>query len=175
MTDNAMSHTASRPVAGTATHRSPSAPVLIGAAIALSTGVQISVFAVGMFVASSHDIHRSEGVRASLISVLVVAAVALVVGIAVAIATRGSASRSRVGAIVLGVLSVLSIPVYWAGGPAIFGGLAAWRGGLTKDGKPHTGAARTFGIVGLVAAVLDVVAVLVLTLGNIIQKGGYGA
>lgn len=175
MTDNTVSQTASHTVDGTTPHRSPSAPLLIGTAIALSTGVQIGVFGVGMFVASSHDIHRSEGVKASLISVLVVAAVALAVGTAVALATRGSASRSKAGAIALGVLSVLSIPIYWAGGPAIFGGLAAWRGGLTKDGKPHTGAARTFGIVGLVAAVLDVVAVLVLTLGNVIQKGGYGA
>ena len=68
---------------------------------------------------------------------------------------------------------MLSIPIFWAGGPAIFGGLAAWLGGLTKDGQPHTGAARGFGVVGLVAAVLNVVAILVLTLGNVATKG-YG-
>ncbi|WP_375499158.1 hypothetical protein [uncultured Jatrophihabitans sp.] len=169
-----MSQTASHTVVTTKPHRAPSAALVIGAAIALSAGVQLAVFGVGMFVASDHDIHRSQGVKASLVSISVVAAVCLIVGFGIALATR-PASRSKVGAIVLGALSVLSIPVFWAGGPAIFGGLAAWLGGLTKDGEPHTGAARAFGIVGLVAAVLNVVAILVLTLGNVITKGGYGS
>jgi hypothetical protein len=168
-----MSQTASHPVATSNSHRSPSAPLLVGAAIALSTGVQLAVFAVGMFVASNHDIHRSQGVKASLVSSAVVAAVCLAVGFAIALTTHRSASRSKVGAITLGALSVLSIPIFWAGGPAIFGGLAAWLGGLTKDGQPHTGTARAFGIVGLVAAVLNVVAILVLTLGNL-ATNGYG-
>jgi hypothetical protein len=154
--------------------RSPSAALVVGSLIALSAGVQIAVFAIGMFVASDHDIHRSQGVKASLVSASLVAAISLVVGLVVALATRQSISRSKVGAISLGVLSVLSLPIFWAGGPAIFGGLAAWLGGLTKDGHPHRGAARAFGIVGLVAAVLNVVAILVLTLGNLAQKG-YGA
>lgn len=152
---------------------SPSAALLVGAAIALSTGVQLAVYAVGMFVASDHDIHRSQGVKASLVSVSIVAAARLVVGFAVALATRRSVRRTKVGAIALCALSVLSIPIFWAGGPAIFGGLAAWLGGLTKDGQPDTGAARAFGIVGLVAAVLNVVAILVLTLGHVATKG-YG-
>jgi hypothetical protein len=155
------------------THRSPSAALLVGAAIALSAGVQFAVFAIGMFVANDRDIHRSEGVKASLVSISVVAAICLVVGFAIALATRRSAIRSKVGAIALGALSVLSIPIFWAGGPAIFGGLAAWLGGLTKDSQPHTGAARAFGIVGLVAAVLNVIAILVLTLGNL-ATNGYG-
>jgi hypothetical protein len=153
------------------THRSPPAALLVGAAIGLSTGVQLVVFAIGLVVASDHDIHRSEGVQASLASVAVVAAVCLAVGFAIALATRRSAGRSKVGAIALGGLSVLSIPIFWAGGPAIFGTLAAWLGGLTRDGQPHTGAARTFGIVGLVVAVLNVVAILVLTVGNVAING----
>ena len=155
-------------------HRSPSAALLVGSVIALSAGVQLAVFSIGMFVASDHDIHRSEGVKASLVSSSLVAAICLVIGFAVALATRTSAGRSKVGAITLGALSVLSIPIFWASGPAIFGGLAAWLGGLTKDGHPHRGAARAFGIVGLVAAVLNVVAILVLTLGSLANKG-YGA
>jgi hypothetical protein len=154
--------------------RSPSAALLVGTVIALSAGVQIAVFAIGMFVASDHDIHRSEGVKASLVSASLVAAICLVIGFGIALATRRSAGRSKVGAIVLGALSVLSLPIFWAGGPAIFGGLAAWLGGLTRDGHPHRGAARAFAIVGLVAAVLNIVAILVLTLGNLAQKG-YGA
>ena len=169
-----MSQAASGTVTTTNTHRSPSAILLVGGAIALSTGVQIAVFAIGMFVASDHDIHRSEGVKASLVSVSIVAAICLAVGFAMALATRRPAGRSKIGAITLGALSVLSIPIFWAGGPAIFGGLAAWLGGLTKDGPPHTGAPRAFGLVGLVVAVLNVVAILVLTLGNVATKG-YGA
>ena len=166
-----MSQTTSPVVSTPDTHRSPSAALVVGAAIALSIGVQLVVFAIGMFVASDHDIHRSEGVRASLVSASVVAAVCLAVGFAVALATRRPASRSKVGAIALGALSVLSIPVFWAGGPAIFGSLAAWLGGLTRDGHPHTGAARAFGIVGLVLAVLNVVAIVVLTIGNVAING----
>ena len=169
-----MSQTASPTVTTSKTHRSPSAALLIGAAIALSAGVQFAVFAIGMFVASEHDIHRSEGVKGILVSSSLVAAICLVVGFGIALATRRSARRSKVGAIVLGALSVLSIPIFWASGPAIFGGLAAWLGGLTKDGHPQTGTARAFGIVGLVAAVLNVVAILVLTLGYL-AINGYGA
>jgi hypothetical protein len=161
-------------VTSSPSRRSPSAALVVGTVIALSAGVQIAVFGIGMFVASDHDIHRSEGVKASLVSCALVAAVCLVIGLAIALATHRSASRSKVGAIALGTLAVLSLPIFWAGGPAIFGGLAAWLGGLTKDGYPHRGAPRAFGIVGLVAAVLNVVAILVLTLGNLAQNG-YGA
>lgn len=166
-----MTQTSSPTVSTSDSHRSPSAALVIGAAIGLTTGVQLAVFAIGMFVASDHDIHRSQGVRASLLSVSVVAAVCLAVGFAVALATRRSAGRSKVGAIALGALSVLSIPIFWAGGPAIFGSLAVWLGGLTRCGHPQTGAARSFGLVGLVLAVLNVVAILVLTLGNVAING----
>jgi hypothetical protein len=166
-----MSQTTSPTVSTSDTHRSPSTALFVGAAIGLTLGVQLAVFAIGMFVASDHDIHRSEGVRAALVSASVVGAVCLAVGFAIALATRRSAGRSKVGAIALGALSVLSIPIFWAGGPAIFGSLAVWLGGLTRDGHPHTGAARSFGLVGLVVAVLNVVAILVLTLGNLAING----
>ena len=169
-----MSQTSSHPAATASARRSPSAALLIGTAVALSTGVQLVVFGIGMFVASDQDIHRPEGVKASLVSVSIVAAVCLIVGFAIALTTQGQQGRSKVAAIVLGALSVLSLPLFWAGGPAIFGALAAWLAGLTRDGRPHTGAARAFGIIGLVAAVLNVVAVLVLTLGYVATKG-YGA
>jgi hypothetical protein len=174
MSTSQTSQTQKTAVTTTKVRRSPSAALVVGLVIALSAGVQIAVFAIGMFVASDHDIHRSQGVKASLVSVSLVAAICLVVGFAVALITRQPMSRSKVGAIALGALSVLSLPIFWAGGPAIFGGLAAWLGGLTKDGHPHRGAARAFGIIGLVAAVLNVVAILVLTVGNLAQKG-YGA
>ena len=169
-----MSQTAAPTATSSNTHRSPSAALLVGAAIALSAGVQLAVFGILMFVASDAEIEGSQGVKASLVSISVVAAVCLAVGFAIALATRQPPARSKVGAIVLGALSVLSVPVFWAGGPAIFGGLAAWLGGLTKDGHPHTGAARAFGVIGLVLAVLNVVAIMVLTLGNIATNGYAG-
>lgn len=166
-----MSQIASPTVTTPDAHRSPPAALVIGAAVGLTTGVQLAVFGIGMVVASDVDIHRSEGVKASLVSLAVVAAVCLAVGAAIALATRRPAGRSKAGAITLGALSVLSIPIFWAGGPAIFGSLAVWLGGLTRAGRPHTGAARAFGIVGLVVAVLNVVAILVLTVGNVAING----
>ena len=153
------------------TRRAPSAAAVVGGAIGLSTGVQLAVFGIGMVVASDHEINRDEGIKDSLVSVSVVAAVALAVGFGIALATHRSSSRSRIGAIVLGALSVLSVPVFWAGAPAVFGSLAAWLGGLTRNGRPHTGAARAFGVIGLVVAVLNVLAILVLTLGSVLIDG----
>lgn len=63
------------------------------------------------------------------------------------------------GAIVLGVLSILTLPAFFSGAPAAFGAVAAVRAGLTRGGQPATGAARGFGIAGLVVAVLVIVAV----------------
>jgi hypothetical protein len=157
-----------------ATTRGITAPLLVGGAILLTTGFQLIQSGVGMFVASDHDIHRSEGVQSELISCAVVGAVVLVIAFAIALSTYRSAGKARVAAIVLGALSVLSLPVFWAGGPAIFGSLAAWLGGLTRDSRPQSGAARAFGIVGLVLAILDVVAVVILTIGALVTKG-YGA
>jgi hypothetical protein len=168
-----MTQTASPTVTATKTHRAPSAALVVGTAIALSAGVQFAVFAIGMFVASQHDIHRTDGVKASLVSSSLVAGIFLIVGFGITLSTRRSARGSKVAAITLGALSVLSIAIFWASGPAIFGSLAAWLGGLTKDGHPQTGTARAFGIVGLVAAVLNVIAILVLTLGYLAMHG-YG-
>jgi ABC-type dipeptide/oligopeptide/nickel transport system permease component len=167
-----MSQTTTR--TSSTTRRSPSAALLVGTAIALSTGVQLVVFGIGLFVASDEDINREQGVKASLVSIAVVAAACLAIGFAIALASRRAGRSGTGGAIALGALSVVSIPIFWAGGPAIFGSLAAWLGGLTKEGRPQTGAARTFGVVGLVLAVLNVVAVLVLTLGSVATNGYSG-
>ncbi|MBV9593943.1 MAG: hypothetical protein JO147_09155 [Actinobacteria bacterium] len=169
-----MPDTITRPMSTEHTRRSLSPAWLVGAAIALSTGVQLAIFGVGMFVASKHDINKSEGVKGALESMSVVGAVCLAVGLTIALTTRSTARRGKIAAITLGALSVLSIPVYWAGGPAIFGSLAVWRSGLTENGQPRTGAARAFGIIGLVAAVLNVVAILVLSVGSVSTKGYSG-
>ena len=58
----------------------------------------------------------------------------------------------------LGALAIVTLPVFWSGAPAVLGASAAWLGGLARGSYPQTGAARGFGIVGLVIAVLEIVA-----------------
>jgi hypothetical protein len=48
--------------------------------------------------------------------------------------------------------------VFWSGAPAVLGASAAWLGGLARGSHPQVGAARGFGIVGMVIAVLIIVA-----------------
>jgi hypothetical protein len=67
----------------------------------------------------------------------------------------GSESRARVGAIVLGALSVPALAFFWCGMPALLGAAAARLAGLTRGTTPLGGAARVFGLVGLVLAVLN--------------------
>lgn len=67
--------------------------------------------------------------------------------------------RANRGAVVLGVLSILTLPVFFSGAPASFGTMAAVRAGFTRGGSPARGAARGFGIVGIVITVLIIIAV----------------
>ena len=55
----------------------------------------------------------------------------------------------------LGALSVPALAFFWCGMPALLGAAAARLAGLTADGSPRGGAARVFGLVGLVLAVLN--------------------
>ena len=74
------------------------------------------------------------------------------------------------GAIVLGILSILTLPTFFSGAPAAFGAVAAVRAGLAKGGQPTTGVARGFGIVGIVVAVLVIVAVFGGNIAGIIEN-----
>jgi hypothetical protein len=73
------------------------------------------------------------------------------------------------GAIVLGTLSILTLPTFFSGAPAVLGAVAAVRAGFAKGGQPTTGAARGFGIAGIVVAVLVIVAVFGGNLAGIID------
>lgn len=53
-------------------------------------------------------------------------------------------------------LSVLTVIVFWSGAPGIFGAAAAWLAGLTRGGRPLSGAARVAGIVGAFVAALNI-------------------
>jgi hypothetical protein len=142
------------------TSRGLSAPVLVGGAFLLSTVLSLCLQTVDALVTDA-DPHRSEGPIDSIISISVVGCVGLIVALAIALPLVRDPGRARVGAIVLGALSLVTAPFFWSGVPAVFGASAAWLAGLTKGGRPLGGVARGFGVIGFVVAVLVVIANLV--------------
>jgi hypothetical protein len=78
--------------------------------------------------------------------------------------------RAPQGAVVLGVLSIVSLPVFFSGAPASFGAMAAVRAGFAHGGSPTTGAPRWFGIAGIVIVVLIIVAVFGGNIAGIIES-----
>jgi hypothetical protein len=145
---------------GDRTARGLSAPQLVGGAFALSTVAAIC-FQVADILFTDSDPHRPQGPVESIVTIAVVGVVALAVALAVALPLVRRPGGAKVGAIVLGALALLSVPFFWSGAPAVFGASAAWLAGLTRGGHPQSGAARGFGIVGFVVAVLGVVTVFV--------------
>lgn len=141
----------------TATERRLSPAVLVGGTFALTTLLNIAVH-VGEILFTDHDAHAPEGPIASIQSVAVVGGIGLVLALAIAIPLSHDTHRAKVGAIVLGVLAIITLPVFWSGAPAVLGASAAWLGGLARGSHPQAGAARGFGIIGIVIAVLEIVA-----------------
>ncbi len=141
----------------------PSARVLVGTVYGVCVLGFIAVF-VADILFNDKDPHRSEGPIESMIGVSVVGTTALVIGVGSALWLIRTPERARVGAIVLGALSVLTLVVFWSGAPGLLGGCAAWLAGLTRGGRPLGGAARTAGIVGAFIALLNIV----LTAGGVI-------
>ena len=131
--------------------------VLVGGTFALTTLLSIA-FHVGEILFTDHDPHAPEGPIESIQSVAVVGGIGLVLALAIAIPLCRDPHRAKIGAIVLGTLAIITLPVFWSGAPAAFGASAAWLGGLARGSHPQAGAARGFGIVGIVIAVLEIVA-----------------
>jgi len=129
----------------------------------------VAVF-VGEIVFTDHDPHRSEGPIDSIISVGIVGTTALVIGVSVALWLVRTPERAKVGAILLGALSVLTLVVFWSGAPGVLGACAAWLAGLTRGARPLGGAARVAGIVGVFVALLNIV----LTVGGVISSAFTG-
>ncbi|MFI5912001.1 hypothetical protein [Dactylosporangium sp. NPDC051541] len=123
------------------------------AAFVLSTVANIA-FQVADIVFTDRDPHRSEGPLESLPSIAVVGVAALAVALAAGFVLIRDPGRARVGAIVFGALSLVTLPLFWSGAPATFGATAVW-----LAGRPQSGAPRAFGVIGLVVAILVVVAV----------------
>ena len=144
----------------------PSAPVLVGGVYAICVLGLIAVF-LGEIAFSDKDPHRSEGPIASIIGVGTFGTAALVLGVGLALWLVRTPDRARVGALLLGALSVVTLPVFWSGAPGVFGACAAWLAGLTRDGRPLDGAARAAGIVGAFVVLLNVV----VTVGGVLVSG----
>jgi hypothetical protein len=140
-----------------ATDRRLSPAVLVGGTFALTTLLTIA-FHVGEILFTDHDPHAPEGPIASIQSVAVVGGIGLVLALAIAVPLSRDPHRAKVGAIVLGALAIITLPVFWSGAPATLGASAAWLAGLARGSHPQAGAARGFGIVGIVIAVLTIVA-----------------
>jgi len=147
----------------------PSARVLIGGVYGVCVLGLIAVF-VGEIVFTDSDPYRSEGPVESIIAVGLFGTAALVIGVGMGLLLRGTPERAKVGAIILGALSVLTLVLFWAGAPGVLGACAAWLAGLTRGGRPLGGAARAAGIVGAFIALLNVV----LTVGGVIVDGIVG-
>ncbi|CAM3849553.1 hypothetical protein [Smaragdicoccus niigatensis] len=110
---------------------------------------------VAIILITNVDPHKPEGPIESITGIAMFGSLALIVALAIGFALRGP--RSNIAAIVLGALAVITLPFFWSGAPATFGAAAAWRAGFVQGGEPQTGAARGFGIVGIVVAVLVIV------------------
>jgi hypothetical protein len=141
----------------------PSARVLVGTVYAVCVLGLIAVF-VGDIVFTDKDPHRSEGPIESMIGVGLFGTAALVIGVGIGLWLVRTPERAKVGAILLGALSVLTLVVFWSGAPGVLGACAAWLAGLTRGGRPLSGAARVAGIVGAFIALLNVV----ITVGGMI-------
>jgi hypothetical protein len=144
----------------------PSARVLIGTVYAVCVLALVAIF-VGEIVFTDNDPYRSEGPVESIISVGLVGTAALVIGVGVGIWLVRTPERAKVGAILFGALSLLTLVVFWSGAPGLFGACAAWLAGLTRGGRPLGGAARIAGIVGVFIALLNVV----VTVGGMLASG----
>ncbi len=143
----------------TAPERRLSPVVLVGGTFTLTTLLGIA-WHVGAILFTSHDPHAPEGPIASIQSIAVVGGIGMVLALAIAVPLSRDPQRAKVGAITLGALAVVTLPVFWSGAPAVLGACAAWLGGLARGSHPQAGSARGLGVVGLVIAVLSIVATL---------------
>ena len=135
-------------------------PLLVGGAFALTTLTTIC-FELGNIVFTDQDPYRSEGPIDTIVGVGLFGGVAFLIALALAIPLSRDPDRARVGAVVLGALAIVSLPIFWSGAPASFGAAAAWLGGLARGSHPQAGVARGFAVVGLVIAILEIVVTFV--------------
>lgn len=134
--------------------RVPRYAVLVGIAYGICViGMSCSILAEMAFgYTGSGDAPRSLGEQ--LAGVLGFGTFALAVSV-LAVNRLTSDRQRQIGAIALGVLAVPALAFFWCGMPAMFGAGAAALAGLTRGRTPLAGAARVFGLIGLVFAVVN--------------------
>jgi hypothetical protein len=150
------------------TFQLPSARVLIGTAYALCVLAPIAMF---LAVIAFTDVDPSEpsGPLESIRLIGTIGTAALLLGVGLGSWLIRTEARARVGAIVFGTLALLTVVFFWAGAPGVLGACAAWQAGLTRGGRPLTGAARVAGICGAFVALANVVMTVV---GTALGIGG---
>ena len=98
-----------------------------------------------------------QGLYSSLAGVALFGHAATLIAFAITLGLGRDRRRAPVVAVVLAVLSVLSLVIFWSGAPVVLGAGAAWCAGLPKDREPLPGRARIAGRVGVGVAVLNLV------------------
>ena len=143
----------------TTSQRRLSPAALVGGTFALTTLLSIAIH-VGVILFTDQDPNAPEGAIESIQSIAVVGGLGFVLALAIAVPLSRDPQRAKVGAIVLGALAIITLPVFWSGAAATLGACAAWLGGFARGSHPQVGAARAFGIVGIVIVVLQIVATI---------------
>jgi hypothetical protein len=133
--------------------RVPSARVVISTVYALCVLVPLAYLT--LVVTLDLDPKGPDTAQQEIIAIGLVGTTALVSGLLPGLYLARSDSASRIGAIVYGALSLLTIVFFWSGAPGIFGAIAAWLGGLTRGRTSVQGAPRVFAIIGLCIAILN--------------------
>jgi hypothetical protein len=141
----------------------PSPRALVGGVYAVCVLGMIAVFA-GQILFTDIDPNSVDGPVSSIESIGLVGTAALVIGVGVGLALIRTPEGARIGAILFGALSVITLVFFWSGAPGVLGACAAWQAGLTRGGRSLSGAARVAGVVGAFAALLNVV----LTVGGML-------
>ena len=142
------------PRSTTPSGRIPSAPVVISTVYAFC--VVVPLMYLTLVVALGLDPNGPDTALQEILAVGVVGTTALAIGVLPGLLylTKSDFS-SRIGAIVYGALSLLTIVLFWSGAPGVFGAVAAWLGGLTRGRTLYRGAPRVFAIIGLCIAILN--------------------
>ncbi|GAB3991719.1 hypothetical protein [Nocardioides marmoraquaticus] len=142
--------------------RVPSYRVLLGAAVLGTTVMLLNLVAA---IATDQPPDRPRTHQEQIVGVLGFGGLGLAIALAVAWWARSgtphSLARRRTGAVVLGALAVPGVVFFFSALPAMLGVTAAHLAGLTPGRRRLDGLARTFGTVGLVIAVLDLVVIVV--------------
>lgn len=139
--------------------RVPTYPVLLGVVVAVCTGGMALNLLGAMAIGVVDEGPRTLGQQ--LAGVLGFGTAGLVACLLLVPWLSRTPARSRVGAVVLGVLAVPCLVFFFSGLPGMLGASAAHLAGLTRGRTPLAGAPRAAGLVGLVIALLNVLVAVV--------------